>query len=179
MSKRTASLFLAALLVVACAGAGSPSAAPGGSTGIQPTNGPDATSELPSEAAPTGSADATGTEFCSLFTVDEVEAIVGEAVDPGHDAAMGTGCQWDGKTLDAAYIQIQVIDDPAYYNEESLAEGFEKVSGVGEAAFVVPELGGWAAQAQTDAATYAVAVNGGTTTKESAVSLLKTLMERR
>jgi hypothetical protein len=178
MLKRTASLFLAALLVVACAGSGSPSVAPGASE-IPATNGPDATSELPSESAPTGSSDGTANEFCSLFTVAEVEAILGESVDPGHDAAIGTGCQWDGKTLDAAYVQVQVIDDPTYYNEQSLADGFEEVSGIGKAAFLVPELGGWAAHAQTDAATYAVAVNGGTTTKQSAISLLKTLMERR
>ena len=178
MLKRTAGLFLAVLLVVACGSSGGSSGTSGASD-VPATNGPDATSELPSELAPTGSSDGTANEFCSLFTVAEVEAILGEAVDPGHDAALGTGCQWDGKTLDAAYVQIQVIDDPTYYNEQSLAEGFEEVSGVGKAAFLVPELGGWAAHAQTDAATYAVAVNGGTTTKQSAVSLLKTLMERR
>jgi hypothetical protein len=177
MLKRTASLFLAALLAVACGASGSPSAKPGGSD-IQATNGPDATSDFPSESAPTGSSDGSTNELCSLFTVAEVETILGATVGPGHDAALGTGCQWDGEA-DATYLQVQVIDDPTYYNEQSLADGFEKVSGVGKAAFVVPELGGWTAQAQTDKATYAAAVNGGTATKDSAVSLLKTLLERR
>ena len=96
-----------------------------------------------------------------------------------HDAAGGTGCQWDGSGgVDATYLQIQVIDDPSYYVEQSFADGFETVKGIGTAAFVVPELGGWAAQAVTDDATFAVAVNGGTASKQSATGLLTQLVDR-
>ncbi len=177
MRYRPVALVLACLVVAACSGSGSPSAAPAGSGGVAtatPTTAPGAAS--PTAAAHEGAT----SEYCSLFTVDEVQAILGAPVGPGDDAALGTGCQWDGTDPEGGtMLQIQVIDDPSFYVEQSGAEGFEAVSGIGAAAFVVDEIGGWSAQAQTDAATYAVIVRGGTATRLSAISLLKTLVERR
>ncbi len=115
-----------------------------------------------------------------MFTVDEVQELLGAPVGPGEDAALGTGCQWSGdSSADATYLQIQVIEDPSYYVEQSLGDGFEQVSGIANAAFVIPELGGWAGGAQSDSSTYAVAVNGGTASKEAAISLLRQLVERK
>jgi hypothetical protein len=171
-------VLIAVASLAACGGSGSPSASPGGSVGLASTV-PQATPAGPPESAPGGSNGAASNADCALFTVDEVEAILGAKVGPGHTAALGTGCQWDGDSSGSTYLQIQVIDDPSDYVEQSLGVGFEKLSGIGKAAFVVPELGGWTAQAQTDKATYAVAVNGGTATKESAISLLKMLLTRR
>lgn len=169
MMTRAAALLIATAFLAAC-GSGGQSAAPAGSS--SQTSVPAAT--------PDGTNGGVANAYCALFTVAEVETILGAPVGAGHDAAVGTGCQWDGdSSVTATYLQIQVIDDPSYYVEQTLGEGFERLSGIGKAAFVVPELGGWSAQAQTDAKTYAVSVNGGTATKETAISLLKTLMERR
>ena len=117
--------------------------------------------------------------LCELFTIDEAAALLGAPVDPGVDAAMGSGCQWNGSDgSGATYLQIQVLDDPSYYVEQSLGAGFEQLAGIGDAAFLIPELGGYAASAQTATATFAVAVNGGTASKTSATELLRQVVQR-
>ena len=120
-------------------------------------------------------------DLCSLFTTKEIQELLGAPVGAGKVAGpLGTACQWDGSSdTDATYAQIQVIEDTSYWSKPSLAEGYKALSGIGKEAFVVPEMGGWSAQALTDTAVNAVAVNGGTATSDTAVKLLRLLLERR
>ena len=119
MLKRTAGLFLAVLLVVAC-GSSRGSSGTSGASDVPATNGADATSELPSELAPTGSSAGSTTEFCSLIHGRRGRGTTRGRRRPRRGAAMGTGCQWSGRLLDATYLQIQVIEDPSYYVEQTL-----------------------------------------------------------
>lgn len=78
---------------------------------------------------------------CKLFTAAELAKYVGEPLSPGHDAAMGTGCQWDGKS-DSDSAMIQVV--PARYHEPHKgAKGFRRLPDVGTEGFVEMSMGGW------------------------------------
>ncbi|HYO41911.1 MAG TPA: hypothetical protein VES19_01825 [Candidatus Limnocylindrales bacterium] len=178
MIYRLAGLVLAVLAVAACGASGGSSAAPASSSGA-----PNATM-APATTAPEGSGVASpagaASTYCSIFTLDEVKAILGADVNAGEDAALGTGCQWnDGDG--GALMQIQVIDDPTYFVAETGAEGYEELSGIGVAAFSVPGLvdGEWSASAQTANGTYYVTVRSSTTTVTTAVDLLTELIKRR
>lgn len=178
MRNRLAGLVFAVLAVAACGASGGPSATPGGSAGAAgATTAPATTApEASGAASPTGAPSA----YCSIFTVDEVKAILGADVNAGEDAALGTGCQWsDGEG--GAMMQIQVIDDPTYFVAETGAEGYKELNGIGVAAFSTPGLvdGGWSASAQTATGTYYVTVRSPSTTVTTAVDLLKELIKRR
>jgi hypothetical protein len=118
-----------------------------------------------------GSADAN--PLCKLFTVDEIASYEGAPVSAGANAAMGTGCQWvhrqgDGNTM------IQVVT--ARYYEES-GEAVKSLPGVGEKAFVTPDMGGWKAGAiQRDKAI--IVSTGGTSSEAKVIALLKEAMKR-
>jgi hypothetical protein len=119
-------------------------------------------------------------DLCSLFTTAEIKEFLGASVAAGRMAGpAGTACQWSGAGEGvAAYAQIQVIKGTEYWTAPSTAKGYEAVSGIGKEAFVVPEAGGWAAGALTDAAVLGAALSGGKASKESAVRLLRALLER-
>ncbi len=70
------------LLLSGCGSSGGPSAA--------------ASTVSADDPAASGSAVAASNPLCDLFTIDEVQALPGTPVGPGEDAAMGTGCQWNG-----------------------------------------------------------------------------------
>jgi hypothetical protein len=120
-------------------------------------------------------------DLCSLFTTKEIQDLLGAPVGAGKVAGpLGTACHWSGSgDAEAIYAQIQVIEDTNYWSKPSLAEGYKALSGIGKEAFVVPEMGGWNAQALTDTAVLAVAVNGGTANSDTAIKLLRLLLERR
>lgn len=175
---RLAGLVLAVLAVAACGASGGPSAAPAGSSGAPIATTAPATPapEASGAASPAGGASA----YCSIFTVDEVKAILGADVKAGEDAALGTGCQWnDGEG--GVMMQIQVVDDPSFFVAETGAQGYTELSGIGVAAFSVPGLvdGEWSASAQTKTGTYYATVRGKATTVQTAVDLLKELIKRR
>jgi Protein of unknown function (DUF3558) len=180
MRRQLGIVLVLGLLLSACGSSGGPSAA-ASTASIGSAAPPSASADQASPDAPAASGSAAASNpLCDLFTIDEVQALLGAPVGPGEDAAQGTGCQWSGdSSVDATYLQIQVIDDPSYYVEQSEGDGFEQVSGIGNAAFVIPELGGWAGGAQSSSSTFAVAVNGGTASKEAAISLLRQLVERK
>jgi hypothetical protein len=116
---------------------------------------------------------------CALISEEEAAAALGAAVRPGAQAGpMGTACQWDARADDAAWVQVQVIDDTGYWSTPSLAPGFRRISGVGREAYVVPEMGGWAAGALMERRMVVVSVAGGSTDQSRAVALLKTVVGR-
>jgi hypothetical protein len=114
---------------------------------------------------------------CKLFTAAELAKYVGEPLSPGHDAAMGTGCQWDGHSPgDSAMIQVV----PARYHEPHKgANGFKKLPDVGTEGFVEMSMGGWNAGAITGPQAVVVAVQGPAASQATAIALLTEVIKRR
>lgn len=119
-------------------------------------------------------------DLCALFTTAEIKEFLGAPVAAGRMAGpAGTACQWSGTGAGlATYAQIQVIKGTDYWSTPSKAKGYEALSGIGKEAFVVPEAGGWAAGALTDSAVLGAALSGTSASRESAVRLLRALLER-
>ena len=128
-----------------------------------------------------GSADAApSSKLCSLFTVTEIEELLGARVAAGNVAGpAGTACQWSASgDADDGYAQIQVIEGSEYWSKPELADGYEAVSGIGQEAFAAPERSGWTAGALRDEHVAIVALNGGAADRDDAVRLLRSLVER-
>jgi hypothetical protein len=114
---------------------------------------------------------------CHLFTPAELAQYVGEPLSPGHDAAMGTGCQWPGRS-EGASAMIQVV--PARYHEPHTgAQGFKRLPDVGTQGFVEMSMGGWNAGAITGAHAVVVLVQGPAASERTAVAFLTEAIKRR
>lgn len=117
--------------------------------------------------------------ICAMFTPAEIELMLGMPVKPGETAGpLGTGCQWNASTGEGGFLQISVIDELKMWAKQSLSPGYEHLPGVAKDAFVVPELNGYVAQALTDDHIVAIAMTGGSTSRDAAVGALKTVLER-
>jgi hypothetical protein len=114
---------------------------------------------------------------CHLFTPAELAKYVGEPLSPGQDAAMGTGCQWLGRS-DNANAMIQVA--PARYHEPHKgAAGFKWLPEIGTRGFVETAMGGWNAGAITGEKTVVVSVGGPSASEANAIALLTETIKRR
>jgi hypothetical protein len=114
---------------------------------------------------------------CRLFTPAELAKFCGVPLAPGHDAAMGTGCQWVAQSGDGSAM-IQVV--PARYHEPHKgAEGFKKRPDLGTQGFVEMSMGGWNAGAITGAQAIVVSVSGPAATEATAAALLTETIKRR
>jgi hypothetical protein len=132
------------------------------------------------ERAPKETSGTAATQgLCPLFTREEIGALLGTPVDAGYPAGvmMEKACQWDGSTDEDAVAHIQWLPLDAWTPPKG-ARGFEQVDGIGREAYVVPELGGWAAGALRDDGGAAVSVAGGTSKRETALELLRELLAR-
>jgi hypothetical protein len=124
-------------------------------------------------------ASANPSPACRLFTRQEISSLLALPVGDGEVAGpLGTSCQWDATSDDASYVQVQIIPGHDYWTNPTRASGYEAVSGIGSEAYVHPELGGWTAGALTDTAVAAVSLAGGAASGETAVRLLRMLVER-
>ena len=114
---------------------------------------------------------------CKLFTLAEAAKYIGEPVGKIANAGMGMGCQWLAKDEDGD-MMVTVV--PAQYHEvPSLAKGFKRLPAIGPKAFVVPELGGWAAGTISGNEAVKVSVAGDGASEKSAVDLLQETLKRR
>lgn len=84
---------------------------------------------------------------CKMFTVAEIASYGGGPVNPGRNAAMGTGCQWTGVKDDGTGTVMLQIVSASYHSPPSGAPGFRKLPDVGAQGFIAPESGGWQAGA--------------------------------
>jgi hypothetical protein len=114
---------------------------------------------------------------CKLFSAAEASKYVGKKVGAGEGAAMGSGCQWATKDYDGD-MMVQIVA-ASYYEQPSLAEGFERLPDVGPKAFVLPEMGGWKAATIHGNESLIVSVSGPAASRQTAVALLKDLISRR
>jgi hypothetical protein len=117
--------------------------------------------------------------LCATYTALEIEQWLGSAVGEGYTAGPGgTACQWDASSDPSGYVQIQVIEDTSYWENPELAEGYETVAGVGQEAFVAPDLKGWKAGALTPKEVVFISMSGGSSEADTAVSLLRDAVDR-
>jgi hypothetical protein len=149
-----AAVLAVGMLVAACGGS---DAKPGTSATVAPTSGGDTTSPTPSPspsaAATTTTATATtvgspagAVDACSLLTVDEVSATIGEAVGDGKLGSHPPDyvCTWKS-AIGLGEVSIEVYTEfgggskelaVAHYDRADA--GSEQVSGLGEKAHWVP-----------------------------------------
>jgi len=114
---------------------------------------------------------------CKLFTPAEIARFVGEAVGPGTNAAMGSGCQWSSKDGDGdAIVQVVAAN---YLSEPRLAKGYKPLPDIGAKGHVLPEMGGWKAAAVFGPDAVVVMVSGKGASEAGAVALLQEAAKRR
>lgn len=114
---------------------------------------------------------------CKIFTPAELAKYVGEPLSPGHDAALGTGCQWTGRSEEGS-ATIQVVS-ARYHEPHKGAKGFRRLPDVGTRGFVEMSLGGWNAGAITGPQSVVVSVHGAAASEATAIALLKETIKRR
>lgn len=119
----------------------------------------------------------SGNDACGLFKPAELDVYIGEPVGAPQNAAMGSGCQWLAKDGDGDVL-IQVV--PADYHEpHSLSEGFRKLDGLGEKAFVERAYDGWSAGTIHGNESVVAMVAGEKASPETAEALLRETIKRR
>jgi hypothetical protein len=112
--------------------------------------------------------------LCDLLTIDEVSKALGKSVQAGRAASpLDSGCQWGD---DDASVEVQVVPRD-YWEVPRLADGYRRLSGIGTAAYVVPQSTGWRAGGLSDQAVF-VTVYGNTATAEVTVTLLGRVIGR-
>jgi hypothetical protein len=115
--------------------------------------------------------------ICSLFTAAEIKALLGASVGDGKvTGPLGSACQWDG--TEGVYAQIQLINDPQYWEKHTGAKGYAVLRDIGKEAFVASALGGWEAGTVTDKFVVFVSLSGGSASSDSAVGFLRRTLER-
>ncbi|HEY7481187.1 MAG TPA: hypothetical protein VH680_11785 [Gemmatimonadales bacterium] len=113
---------------------------------------------------------------CSLFTPGEITKLLGVPVAAGESAI--AGCQWAATTDDSSLAQIQIIEDTSYYEPHKDAEGYQELKGVGLYGWSGNDFLGWTASANTGRHVLIVAVNGGTSDRDTAIRFLRMLVQR-
>ncbi|WP_293682712.1 hypothetical protein [uncultured Phenylobacterium sp.] len=129
-------------------------------------------------AALTGDAKgaAAANPVCGLFTQAEVATYIGEPVNPGENAAMGTGCQWTAKD-DSGSVMVQIVD-AQNHNPISGAPDFRELPDVGERGYVANDVG-WTAGAVQGPSAIVVTTDGRTSSDATAIALLKETLKRK
>jgi hypothetical protein len=162
-NSRQIGLVLLALTTASCSG-GRGRDAPVNSTAVPP---------IASEGVPTASSG----RICSLFSAAEIKALLGASVGDGKvTGPLGSACQWDG--TEGVYAQIQLINDPQYWEKHTGAKGYAVLRDIGKEAFVASSLGGWEAGTVTDKFVVFVSLSGGSASSDSAVGFLRRTLER-
>ena len=87
--------------------------------------------------------DASANPQCKTFTVADIASFAGTPVQPGENAAMGTGCQWSARN-DHGFVMVQVVRAQDH-NPPSGAPGYEELPAVGRDGFIVDEGDSWSA----------------------------------
>ncbi|MDR2244368.1 MAG: hypothetical protein LBE15_03035 [Burkholderiales bacterium] len=115
---------------------------------------------------------------CALLTREEAHKALGTKVSKGKPSGpMGSACQWESTRDENRFIQVQLV--PArYWEDRHAVKGYRRLEGIGQKAYVVPELGDWlvAVQTQKDAVFVSLPQKG--TSEADAIELAKIVVER-
>ena len=164
-------VLLSAVVLTACGGSSTTSDADGGTDASSPENPTAIASALASGT------DKAKSATCGYYTRAEISDVLGAKVGEGHDAASGFGCQWTDDSQDNVSAIVTVVE-PRYYEDPSLADGYEEVSGIGTKAYVVPQLGGYQAGSLLENKAVGVIMSGGKSSKDAAVAFLRETVKR-
>lgn len=159
----------AATTAAAASAATTASAAGGAASSAAVTTAPPAGSSA-------GSAAASG--LCAVFTPAELADKLGAKLGAGKTAGpLGSACQWDGPVDE--YVQLQVVEARYFETRDRSIPGYRAIPELGDGAWSVPELGGWAcgAPAPADKATFVSAV-GPKASADLCIEVLKLAVER-
>jgi hypothetical protein len=116
---------------------------------------------------------------CAMLSTADVSRMWGKtmAIEPmGMNLPGVAGCDWsapDGHGL--LTVRIVAASD---YPDPSAAPGYATVRGIGDAANVLPSLGGWTAAARKGAKAVVVQVDGGRSNRSTALTVLKTVLSK-
>jgi hypothetical protein len=120
---------------------------------------------------------AAKTNVCALLSLGELRPVWGKEMTtrPAAELPQADGCDWVAVDHRGGLLTVRIIPKN-YYEEPSLARGFKMLPGVGDKAWVVPELGGWRAAAMKGAKVAVIQVDGGTSNQDKTVALLKKIV---
>lgn len=119
---------------------------------------------------------ASSNPLCTLFTRAEVAKYIGQPVDAGTNAALGTGCQWVATDADTGDVIVSVSSER--HERPDLAPGYKALGDVGKDGFVAPQLDGWVAGTIVGDKSFWVSVAGSAANEATAVAVLKETMKR-
>lgn len=114
------------------------------------------------------------TKTCASLSDAIVSGWFGKAMEPSKLPGI-VDCQWVPADNSPGTLTIQVV--PArYYDEPNLGPQFKRLTGIGDRAFVVHDMGGWTAGALKGRKALVIHVDGGKTNRATAITILKTLL---
>jgi hypothetical protein len=122
---------------------------------------------------------ASSAGVCAMLSSGELHSLWGKDMKlrdaPGLPQAQG--CDWEAADGHGGFLTVRVV--PArYYTEPKLGNGFKALTGIGDKAFVVQDLGGWNAGARKGAKAVVIHVDGGKTNQGTAVTLITELIRK-
>src|ERR1700736_2892221 len=123
--------------------------------------------------APPASAAAKAGNVCAMLSTADISRMWGKpmAIEPmGVELPQATGCNWRA-TDHHGLLTVRIVP-ASYYPAPDAAPGYAAVHGIGDAANVLPQMGGWAAAAKKGAKAVVVQVDGGKSNKSTALTVL-------
>jgi hypothetical protein len=129
-----------------------------------------------SAPAPVG---ANSPSVCAMLSPSDLRAWWGKdmAVRPATDLPQAAACDWGATDGGGGLLTVRIVP-PSYYTEPKLGKGFKRLTGIGDKAYVAPQLGGWVAGAVKGKLAVVIQVDGGKSTEATAVTVLKTLVRK-
>jgi hypothetical protein len=128
---------------------------------------------------PSAPAAAKAGNVCAMLSTADVSRMWGKAmaIKPIEmELPQATGCNW-GATDGHGLLTVRIVP-ASYYPDPDAAPGYAAVRGIGDAANVLPSLGGWTAAARKGAKAVVVQVDGGRSNKSTALTVLKTVLSK-
>ena len=121
-------------------------------------------------------ADAANPTVCGMLSAAEMRGWWGTDMRVSKEPGI-VDCQWVPANGSDASLTVQIVSASAYV-EPKLGHGFRKLTGIANRAYVVNDLGGWSAGALKGAKAVVIRGGGGKTTRDTIVTILKTLVKK-
>ncbi len=120
-------------------------------------------------------AEAANPKVCAMLSASDLRGWWGKEMTVSKEPGI-VDCQWVPADGSQGTLTVQIV--PArYYDEPKLGNGFKKLPGIGDGAYVVNDLG-WVAGALKGKKAVVIRVSGGKTTRDTAVTILKKLVPK-
>jgi len=129
-------------------------------------------------ATTTGDAFAKPADVCKMVSANDTRAWFGKELSVSEDyldKPQSSQCTWDSKREGAGFLMVQIV--PARYYEPHRGADYTPLSGIGDKAFFVTDLG-FLASAVKGSKAIAITLRGGSSTRATAISALKMLVRK-